>query len=152
MHHRIPILHLIPMQTTNHPLVMPPILTNHTPLVNSPYRPLALHVNVGPQLYIFLTPFDHAQVGHFPLPTLLVLTVGHDQTPQPTPIFSIDFQFPTKVFCHACGCHITNRRLIHYQHSYQTFNSYNPNPCDHHGSIPSLVLTPPIIAWTWVSS
>jgi hypothetical protein len=76
------------MQTMNHPLVPPPILTSHTPLIGSPYFPLAFHVNVGPQPYIFPNPLDHAQVGHFPLSTLLALIVAQDQSPQPIPISS----------------------------------------------------------------
>jgi hypothetical protein len=59
-------------QTINHPLVTPLILTNHTPPTSSPYQPLTLHVNVGSQPYIFPNPFNHAQLRHFSLPTLLV--------------------------------------------------------------------------------
>jgi hypothetical protein len=91
------------MQTTNHPLVTPPIIINHIPPISSPYQPLTLHVNVGPQLYILSNLFNHAHIGHFPLPILLVLIVGHDQTPQLTPIFSTHFQPPPKVFCPTCG-------------------------------------------------
>jgi hypothetical protein len=79
------------MQTTNHPLITLPILTNHTPPTSAPYQPLTLHVNVGSQPYIFLNPFNHMLLGHFPLPSLLVLIVGHDYTPQPTPISSTRF-------------------------------------------------------------
>ncbi len=42
---------------------------------------------------------DHAQLRHFPLPTLLVLIVGFDYTPQPIPIFSTCPQPPPKIFC-----------------------------------------------------
>jgi hypothetical protein len=67
-------------QTTNHPLIPPPILTNHTPLSSSHYQPPTLHVNVGPQPYIFPNLCDHAQ-GPFPPSTLSAFTVTHDQTP-----------------------------------------------------------------------
>jgi hypothetical protein len=62
-------------------LITPPIPTNHTPPTNSPYQPLALHVNVGSQPYTFPNSFNHAPLGHFSLHTLLVLTIGHDHTP-----------------------------------------------------------------------
>jgi hypothetical protein len=91
-----------PMQTTNHPLVTPPILTNHTPPTSSPYQPLTLHVNIGSQPYIFPNPFDHTQLGHFPPPILLVPTVGHDHTSQPIPIFSTCFQPPPQILCPTC--------------------------------------------------
>jgi len=68
------------MQTANHPLIPPPILTNHTPLSSSHYQLPTLHVNVGPQPYTFPNLFDHAQ-GPFPPFTLSTLTVTHDQTP-----------------------------------------------------------------------
>jgi hypothetical protein len=74
------------MQTTNHPLVTPLILTNHTLPTSAPYQPPTLHVNEGSQPYIFPNPIDHAQLKYFPPPTLLVHTIGHDHTPQPTPI------------------------------------------------------------------
>jgi hypothetical protein len=57
-----------PMQTTNHTLVPLPVITNHTPPINSPYQPQAFCVNVGPQLHAFPNPLNHAQVGPFPLP------------------------------------------------------------------------------------
>jgi hypothetical protein len=69
-HHR-PILHLIPIQTMNHPLVPPPILTNHTPLINSPYQHLTLYVNEGLQPYFFPYPPNHAHVQPFS-PSILV--------------------------------------------------------------------------------
>ncbi len=87
-----------PTQTTNHPLITLPILINHTPPINSTYWPLALCVNVGPRIYTFLNPFDHAQVRHFPPPILLVPTVGHHQTPEPTSIFQHTFNFHLKSF------------------------------------------------------
>jgi len=88
-----------PMQTINHPLVTPPILTNHTPPFSSPYHSLTLCVNVGSQLYIFPNPFDHAQLRHFSLPTILVPTYDHDHTP----LSSTSFQPPPKVLCPTCG-------------------------------------------------
>jgi len=103
-----------PMQTTNHPLDTPPILSNHTPFTSVPYQPLTPHVNEGSQPYIFSNPFDHAQLGHFPLATLLVLTVGHDHTPQPTPIFSTCHQLPPKFLCPICGRQFTNQGLVHH--------------------------------------
>ncbi len=81
-----------PMQITNHPLVALSILIYHTPPTSSPYYPLTFHVNVGSQPYIFLNPFNHAHLRHFPFLTLLVLIVGCDRTPQPTPISSICLQ------------------------------------------------------------
>jgi hypothetical protein len=56
------------MQTTNYPQITPLILTNHTPPTNTPYQPPTLHVNEGSQPYTFPNPFDHAQLGQFPLP------------------------------------------------------------------------------------
>jgi hypothetical protein len=92
------------MQTINHPLVTPLNLTNHTPPTSSPYQPLIFHVNVGSQPYIFPNPFNHAQLRHFSLPTLFVPTIGHDHTPQPTPISSTRVQPPPKVLCPTYGC------------------------------------------------
>jgi hypothetical protein len=109
-------------------------------------------VNVGPQPYSFPNPFDHAQLGHFSLPILLVLTIGHDHTPQPTPIFSTHSQPPPKVFSPTCGCQFITRGLICHQHSCQTSNSSYPNLCDHPSSIPSLPTTPLASTWTCVSS
>jgi hypothetical protein len=57
-----------PMQTINHPLVTPPILTNHTPPISSPYQPPTLCVNVGSQPYTFPNPFNHAQLQFFAFP------------------------------------------------------------------------------------
>ncbi len=70
-----------PMQTTQHPLVPLPILTNHTPFTSSPYWLLTLCVNVGPELYIFPNLFYHAHVGPFLPSTLPTPPVAHDQTP-----------------------------------------------------------------------
>ncbi len=47
---------LSPMQTTHLPLVAPPILTNHTPPANSPYRPPTLCVYVKPPTLHFPKP------------------------------------------------------------------------------------------------
>jgi hypothetical protein len=93
-----------PTQTTNHPLVTLTILTNHTPPINSPYHPPTLHVNMGYQPYIFLNPFDHTHLGHFSPPILLVHIIGHDYTPQPTPISSTCLQPPLKVLYPSCRC------------------------------------------------
>jgi hypothetical protein len=90
------------MQTTNYPQITPLILTNHTPPTNTPYQPPTLHVNEGSQPYTFPNPFDHAQLGQFPLPTLLVPTNDLDHTPQPTPISSIRPQPPPKISCSTC--------------------------------------------------
>jgi hypothetical protein len=122
-----------PTQITNHPLVTPPILTNHITPTNSPYQAPTLHVNVGSQPYTFPNPLDHAQLRHFPPPILLVPIVGHDHTPQP----------PPKILCPTYGHQFISRGLVHRQCSYQTTNSSNPNPCDHLGSIPSLTPTSP---------
>ncbi len=103
MNHHIPILHLIPIQTMKHPLGPPPILTNHTPLINSPYQHLALCVNEGPQPYTFPNPANHAHVEPFPPSILLAPIVTQDQTPQPTPISSTHLQLPSKVFCPRCA-------------------------------------------------
>jgi hypothetical protein len=92
-----------PTQITNHPLVTFSILTNNTLLTSSPYQPLAFHVNVVFQLYTFTNPLDHAQLGHFSPPILLVPILGHAHTPQPTPISSTCFQLPPKVLCPTCG-------------------------------------------------
>jgi hypothetical protein len=91
------------MQTTNHPLITLPILIKHTPPISAFYQPPTLHVNVGSQPYTFLNPFDHAHLGHFPPPILLVLAFGHDHTPQPTPISSTCPQPPPKILCPTCG-------------------------------------------------
>jgi hypothetical protein len=105
-----------PMQTTNHPVVTLLILTNHTPPTSAPYQPLTLHVNERSQFYTFPNPFDHPQLGHFPLPILLVPTIGLDHTPQPTPISSTRLQPPLKVSCPTYEHQFTNRRLVRHQH------------------------------------
>jgi hypothetical protein len=66
------------MQTTNHPLIPLPILTNHTPPTSSPYQSLALHVNVGPDPTLSQTPLDHTQEKPFPPSILSTLIVAHD--------------------------------------------------------------------------
>ncbi len=109
-------------------------------------------MNVGPQPYIFPNTFDHPQVGNFPLSILFTPIVAHDQTPQPTPIFSIYSQLPLKIFCPVCGHQFTNQRLTHHQHSCQASNSFNPNPCDHLSSIPSFIPTSSASIWIWVLS
>jgi hypothetical protein len=141
-----------PMQTTNHPLVTPLILTNHTPPTSPPYQPPTLHVNEGSQPYTFPNFLDHAQLKHFPLPTLLVLTTGLDHTPQPTPISSTRPQPPPKVSCPTYGHQFTSRGLTYHWHSYQTSNSSNPNPYDHPSLIPSFTPIPSALTWTWVST
>jgi hypothetical protein len=103
-----------PTQAINHPLVTLSILINHTPPTNSPYQAPTLHVNVGSQPYTFPNPFDHTQLGHFPLPTLLVPIVGHDHTPQPTPISSTHPQLPPKVLCPIYELQFTNQGLAHH--------------------------------------
>jgi hypothetical protein len=106
-----------PMQTTNHPLITPSILTNHIPPTNGPHQPPTFHVNEGSQLYTLSNPLNHAQLGHFPPPTLLVATISLDHTPQPTPISSTHLQPPLEILCPTCGCQFINRRLVHYQRS-----------------------------------
>ncbi len=76
---------------------------------------------------------------HFPKPlqtctsrastpsTLLVPTIAHDQTPQPTPNSSTCLQPPTKVYCLTYGCQFTSWKLVRHHHSCQAFNSFNPN-------------------------
>jgi len=105
------------IQTVNHLLVSPPNLTNYTPLTNFPYRPLALHVNVGSQPHTFPNPLNHAQVRPFPPSIILVPIVAHNQTPQPTFTSSTHSQPPSKVSCSTCGHQFTNRRLVYHQHS-----------------------------------
>jgi len=117
-----------------------------------PYQFPTFHANEGSQLYIFPNPFDHAQLRHFPPPTRLVPIVGHDHTPQPTPISSTHPQLPFKVLCSICRCQFISRGLICHKHSYHTSNSSNLNPCDHPSLIPSFTLTSPSLAWTWVST
>jgi hypothetical protein len=109
-------------------------------------------VNERSQLYTFPKLFDHAQLRHFPLPTLLVPIIGLDHTPQPTPIFSIHLQPPPKISCPTCGRQFTNQWLVCHEHSCQTFNSFNPNPYDHPNLITFLTPTPSTLPWIWVST
>ncbi len=97
-----------PMQTINHPLVNPPILTNHTPPTSSPYQPPTLHVNVGSQPYTFPNPFDHAQFKHFSFPILLVPIVSHDHTSQPTSFF----QHALNLHLKSCAPHVGANLLV----------------------------------------
>jgi hypothetical protein len=128
-----------PMQTMHLPLVPPPILTNHTSPTSSPYQPLILQVNVGPQSYTFSNPFDQAHVKPFSPSTLPTAQVAHDQTFQPTLIFSTCLQPPPKVSCPTYWWQFSNWRLTCHQHSCQTPNSFDPNPHDHLDLIPSFV-------------
>jgi hypothetical protein len=137
MCHHQPILQFIPH--TNHKLITLPILTNHTTPISSPYHPLAFCGNVGS--HIFPNSLNHAQVGHFSLRILLVLTVGHDHTPQPTPISLTHLQPPPKVLCPNYGHQFTSQKLVGHQCSCWISNLSNPNPCDHFGSIPSFIPT-----------
>jgi hypothetical protein len=105
---------LSPMHTINHPLITPLIPTSYTPPTSSPSQPLAFHVNLGSQPYTFPNPFNHAQLEHFPPPTLLVLIVDHDHTPQPTPISSTCLQPPLKVLCPTFEHQFINRGLTHH--------------------------------------
>jgi hypothetical protein len=141
-----------PMQTTNHPLVPPPPFNKPHTTYSSPYWPLILRVNVRFQPYTFLNPLDHVRVRPFPLSILLTPIVVHDQAPQPTPISSTRLQLSLKVSCPSFGAQFANQRLVRHQRSYQTFNSFNLNPCDHPNSMPSLVPIQLTSAWTWVSS
>jgi hypothetical protein len=110
-----------------------------------------LRVNVGFEPYTFPNPFDHAHVGPFPPSILPTPLVAHDQTSQPT-LFSTRLQLAPKVYCPICWCQFISQRLIHQQRSHQPLNSFNPNPCDHFNSIPSIIPTPLAPTWTSVSS
>jgi hypothetical protein len=90
-----------PMQTTNHPLITPLNLTNHTPPINVPYQPPTFHVIKGSQPYIFPNPLDHAQIGHLDFPTLLIHTVSLHHTPT-------HLQPPPKVLCPTYACQFIN--------------------------------------------
>jgi hypothetical protein len=149
MHHHWPILHLLP-HANHKPPTNYPSNFNKSHTTYFPYQPLTFHVNVGSQLYIFLNPLNHAQLGHFSAFTLLVPTIGHDHTPQPTCIFSTHPQSPPKVLCPDCGCQFTTWSLAHHQDACQTYNSSNPNPCDDPDLIPSLTPTSPPSTWTCV--
>jgi hypothetical protein len=114
--------HKPPISSPSHPNHKPPTssptnLTNHTPLTNCPYQPLALHVNVGSQPHTFPNPLNHAQVTPFPPSIILVPIIAHNQTPQPTFTSSTHLQPLSKVSCSTCGHQFTNRRLFCYQHS-----------------------------------
>jgi hypothetical protein len=109
-------------------------------------------MNERPQPYTFPNPFVHAQLGHFPLPIFLVLTIGLDHTPRPNPISSTHLQPPFKVSCPTYGHQFTSRGLTCHHHSCQISNSSNPNPCDHCSPIPSLIFIPSTSTWTWVST
>ncbi len=82
-----------PTQTTNQPLVTPPILINHTPPISSLYQPLTLHVNVGSQFYIFPNPFDHAQLEHFSPLTLLAMIIPPNLPPFLQHTFNLHLKF-----------------------------------------------------------
>jgi hypothetical protein len=98
-----------PCKITNHPLVTPPILTNHTPPISSPYQPQILHVNVGSQLYTFPNPLNHAQLKHFPPPILLVLTIGHNHTPHLPPFFQQAFNLHLKSCAPCVGANLITK-------------------------------------------
>jgi hypothetical protein len=129
-----------PTQTITTQLVTPPILTNHTPPTNFLYKPPTFCVNMRSQFYTFPNPLDHAHLWHLSPLIILVHTIGHDHTPQPTPIFSTHFQPPPKVLCPTFGRQFTSQRLTRHYYFCQTSNSSNLNPYDHLGSIPSIVL------------
>jgi hypothetical protein len=132
--------------------------TNHKPQTNYPsdsnkitHHLLVPPTNPNPSCECgvpnlhFPNPFDHAHLKHFSPTTLLVLTIGHDHTPRTTPISSTQLQPPPKVLCPTYGHQFISWRLAHHQHSYQTSNLFNPNPCDHLSSIPSFTPTPPTL-------
>ncbi len=98
MNHHRPILHLIPIQTIKHPLGPPPILTNHTPLIYSPYQHLALCVNEGPQPYTFPNPANHAHVEPFPLPFYQPLQLPRIKPPNLPPSPQLIYNFHLKSF------------------------------------------------------
>jgi hypothetical protein len=93
-----------PTQTTHHPPTPHPILTNHTPLINSPYQSLTLGVILEPQPNIFLIPLNNAHVEPFPPSTLSALIVAHDKTSKHIPIFPTHLQPPPRASCPACKC------------------------------------------------
>ncbi len=109
-------------------------------------------MNEGPQLYTFPKPLNNAQLGHLPPPILLTFTIGHDHTPQPTPISSTHPQPPLKVLCPTYGRQFTIWGLARHQHSCQTFDSSNPNPCDHPSLIHFITPTLSTSALSWVST
>jgi hypothetical protein len=135
-----------PMQTMHLPLVAPPILRIHTPPISSPYKPLALCVNVRLQPHTFPNPLDHTHVGPFPPSTLPAPQVAHDQTPQPTLISSMCLQFPPQVSCPTCWCQFISRGLACHWCSCQTSNSFNINSHDHPNLILSFIPTLPTLA------
>jgi hypothetical protein len=134
-----------PMPSTNHPLVTPLILTNHTPPTSAPYQPPNLHVKAT--LHFPQTPAN-VKLKHFPLPLSWSLKLALIIPPQPNPISSTHFQPSPKVSCFTYGRQFTNRGLTRHQCSCQPSNSSNPNLCDHPNPIPSLIFTP--FAWTWI--
>jgi hypothetical protein len=95
-----------PMQTMHCPLVTPPILTNHTPPITSPYWPLDLHQNAEPQPYTFLNSLGHAHVRPFPMSTLQPLQLPMIRPPNLPP-------FPQHV--HLTSTY-TRRNVIHFDH------------------------------------
>jgi hypothetical protein len=97
-----------PMQTTNHPLVTLLILINHTPPTSAPYQPLTLHVKEGSKPYTFLNPLNHAQLRHFPPPTVLVPIIGLDHTPNLPPFLQHTFNLHLKY----CVPHVGANFLI----------------------------------------
>jgi hypothetical protein len=117
-----------PMQTTNHPWIPLPFLTNYTSPTSFQYWPSALRVNVGPQPYTCPTPLWPCTrrtfspfhfIGPYNCPW---------SNPQLTPFSSTCSQPPPKVSYPTCEHQFTNRRLIHHQCFCQASNSSNPNP------------------------
>ncbi len=152
MHHHQPIFHLIPHTHHKPPAIYPSNSNKSHTTFRFPLLALSLSCECGVPTLHFPKPLQSCIVGHFSPPTLLVPTGSHENTSQPTPIFSTHLQPPPKVLCPTCGRQFTSRRLAHHQHSYQTSNSSTPNPCDHFGSIPFLTPTPLTSTWTWVST
>jgi hypothetical protein len=105
-----------PRQSTHPPIVPLPILTNHTPRIDSFYWPPTLHVNAGTQPYNFPNPLDHAHVRPFPLFTLPTPLVAYDQTPQPTFISWKQLQLPSKISYPTYWRQFTDQGLICHQH------------------------------------
>ncbi len=114
-HHRNLILHPHPMQTMHHLPTPNTILTNHTPLIKSPYQPPTLNVNVEPQHNTFPITLHNTHVEPSPLSILSTPIVAHDQIPQPTPIFPTCLQPPPKTFCPTNGHQFTLQGLTHHQ-------------------------------------
>jgi len=142
MCHRKPIFHLIPHINHKSPTSYISHSTKSHTTYMFPLKAPNLLCECDPPTLHFPKPLDHAQLGHFSLPILLVLIINIIVPPNLPPSFQ-----------HVLNLHqFISQRLIRHQHSCQTSNSSNPNLCDHPSSIPSLAPTLAASTWTWVSS